>query len=462
MLKIKEVVMIKKEIFRQYDIRGIVGEDLTPEVAEYIGKAFGTYLRERGGKSVCVGKDVRISSPALKDSLVSGLLSTGVKVIDIGTVPTPVLYFSIHHFSADGGIMVTGSHNPIEYNGFKICHGLFSIYGEEIQNLRRKIEREEFLEGKGEYREEDPRPAYIDTLSSLVKIQKNLKVVVDAGNGTAGSIVKPLFEKLGIKLIGLYMEPDGRFPHHLPDPTIPAYMEDLIKKVKEVGATVGIGYDGDADRIGAVDEKGEIVWGDKLLALFSKKILKEHPGSTIIMDVKCSQGVVEYIQKLGGNPLIWKTGHSLIKEKMRKEKALLAGEMSGHMFFADNYLGFDDAIFASLRLLEILSEENRPLSELVKEIPYYYSTPEIRVDCPEDKKFQVVNELKEYFAKRYPIIDVDGVRFITSKGWGLIRASNTQPILVLRFEAKEKSALEDLKNEVKEKLKDYPFVPLNW
>ncbi len=453
---------ISKEIFRQYDIRGVVGKDLNEETAYLIGKAFGTYIQEKAGKRVSVGRDVRLSSPSLKNSLVEGLVSTGCEVIDVGIVPTPLLYFSIYHFNTDGGVMVTGSHNPKEYNGFKVCVGLFSIYGEEIQNLYRMIEDSNFNKGKGSVTEDNPRPAYIEEVAGKVKVSRPLKVAADFGNGTAGEIVTLLFQKLNVELLPLYPEPDGRFPNHLPDPTIPEYMKDLIALVKKEKAFLGIGFDGDGDRIGVIDEKGEIIWGDKLLGLFSRKVLKNSPGAPIIMDVKCSQGVAEYIEKLGGKPLIWKTGHSLIKEKMREVGAPLSGEMSGHMFFKDNYLGYDDAIFAAARLLEIISEEGKPLSELVQEIPTYYSTPEIRVDCPEEEKFRVVEEVKKYFAEKYPVIDVDGVRFITSNGWGLIRASNTQPILVLRFEAKEKEGLKELKKEVKDKFKDYPFLPLDW
>ena len=453
---------VKKEIFRQYDIRGIIGKDLNKEVANLVGKAFGTYIQEKAGRKVTVGRDVRLSSPDLRDGLIDGILSTGCEVIDIGIVPTPLLYFSINYFNASGGVMITGSHNPKEYNGFKICLGLFSIYGEEIQKLYEKIEKRDFKKGKGKLTYGNPSSVYINEVAGKVKVKRKLKVACDFGNGTAGGIVSELFNKLGVELISLYKEPDGNFPHHLPDPTIPEYMKDLIKLVKKEKVPVGIGFDGDSDRIGVIDEKGNIIWGDKLLALFSRKVLKNRPHSPIIMDVKCSQGVSEYIEKLGGKPIIWKTGHSLIKEKMKELNAPLAGEMSGHMFFRDNYFGYDDAIFAAARLLEIISEENKPFSELIEEIPSYYSTPEIRVDCKEDKKFKVVEDLKKYFSSKYPVIDVDGVRFLAKRGWGLIRASNTQPILVLRFESKEKEGLKDLIREVKEKFKDYPFLPLDW
>jgi phosphomannomutase/phosphoglucomutase len=444
-------------IFRQYDIRGIVGADLTDEVSKNIGKAIGTYLRKYG-KNVVVGRDVRKSSPSLGDALIEGLLSTGCDVIDVGTLPTPLLYFSIYLYSQTGGVMLTGSHNPAEYNGFKVCHGLRSIYGEEIQKLREIIEQNNFQEGSGKLTKKDPKDKYIDFILKRVNIAPNLKIVIDAGNGTSGFVIPSLMKKLNLEYSCLYCEPDGNFPNHLPDPTIPEYMKDLIKKVREQNADIGIGYDGDADRIGAVDDKGRIVWGDKLLCLYAKELLEKNPGSKIIMDVKCSQATVEYIEKYGGQPIMWKTGHSLIKEKMKETGALLAGEMSGHMFFKDNYLGFDDAIFASLRLLEILSKSNKKFSELVDEIPHYYSTPEIRIDCPEEEKFKVVNELKEYFKKRYKTIDIDGVRILFKNGWGLIRASNTQPVLVLRFEAKNEKELERIKNEIKDKLKEYPFI----
>lgn len=448
---------MKPHIFRQYDIRGLVDKDLTEEIAKNIGKAIGTYLKNFG-KNIVVGKDNRKSSPKLGEALIEGLLSTGCDVIDVGTLPTPLLYFSIHLYSQTGGVMLTGSHNPPEYNGFKICHGLSSVYGEEIQKLRKIIENKDFEQGEGKLTKKDPKEDYIKFVSEKVDIDSNLKIVIDGGNGTSGFVVPDLMKKLNLAPSYLYCEPDGSFPNHLPDPTIPKNMEDLIEQVKKQKADVGIGYDGDADRVGAVDDKGRIIWGDKLLCLYSREILKMNPGSKIIMDVKCSQATIEYIEKYGGEPIMWKTGHSLIKEKMKESGALLAGEMSGHMFFKDNYLGYDDALFASLRLLEIITKSNRKLSELVDEIPSYYSTPEIRVDCPEEKKFKVVDELKKYFKSKYNTIDIDGVRILFESGWALIRASNTQPILVLRFEAKSEQELEKIKNEIKQKLEEYPFI----
>ncbi len=444
-------------IFREYDIRGLVGKELTEEVARQIGQAIGTYLKKFGNKIV-VGKDNRKSSPLLTNALIEGLLSTGCDVIDIGTLPTPVLYFSIHLYSQTGGVMLTGSHNPPEYNGFKICKGLSSIYGKEIQKLRDIIESKKFERGKGTLVKKNPKQDYIDFIAKKVTVNPDLKIIIDAGNGTSGFLVPELMKRLNLEPSYLYIEPDGSFPNHLPDPTVYKNVQDLICKVKELKADVGIAYDGDADRIGAIDDKGRIVWGDKLLCVYAKEILSRHPHSSVIMDVKCSQATVEYIEKYGGKPIMWKTGHSLIKEKMKEEKALLAGEMSGHMFFKDNYLGFDDAFFASLRLLEILSKTKEKFSQLVDEIPNYYSTPEIRIDCPEQEKFKVVKQLKKYFQKKYKTIDIDGVRILFKNGWGLIRASNTQPILVLRFEAKTEKSLQEIKNEIKKKLEEYPFI----
>ncbi|MDD5454197.1 MAG: phosphomannomutase/phosphoglucomutase [Candidatus Ratteibacteria bacterium] len=448
---------MEPHIFREYDIRGLVEKDLTEEVARQIGQAIGTYLKKSGNKIV-VGKDNRKSSPSLANALIEGLLSAGCDVIDIGTLPTPVLYFSIQLYSQTGGVMITGSHNPPEYNGIKICKGLSSIYGKEIQNLRGIIESKKFEKGKGSLTKKDPKNDYIDFIAKRVKVNPDLKIIIDAGNGTSGFLVPELMEKLNIKPSYLYIEPDGNFPNHLPDPTVYKNMQDLIDKVRQSNADVGIGYDGDADRIGAIDDKGRIVWGDKLLCLYAKEVLSQHPHAKVIMDVKCSQATVEYIEKYGGKAIMWKTGHSLIKEKMKEEGALLAGEMSGHMFFKDNYLGFDDAFFASLRLLEILSKTKEKLSQLVDKIPNYYSTPEIRIDCPEQEKFKVVEQLKKYFQKKYKTIDIDGVRILFKNGWGLIRASNTQPILVLRFEAQTERSLQDIKNEIKKKLEEYPFI----
>lgn len=442
-------------IFREYDIRGVADTDLTDEVVERIGLAFGTLLSRNGAEEVVVGRDVRLSSERLSKTVINGMLQTGKRIIDVGVVPTPVLYFSLYHYDSDGGVMVTGSHNPKEYNGFKLCSGKSNIYGKTIQELRKLAEEGKFIRGSGSVRSDNPIPAYIEAIKERVELKRPLKILIDPGNGTAGPIAKKLFEKLGMYVECLYCEPDGNFPHHLPDPTVEKYMEDLMNRVRMKGADVGIGYDGDGDRIGVVDEKGKIIWGDRLLGIFSSGLLKRRPGAKIIFDVKCSQGLIEFIRSRGGIPLMWKTGHSLIKAKMKEEDAFLAGEMSGHMFFADNYYGYDDAIYASARLLEIVSQASVPLSSLAAEVPYYYSTPEIRVDCEDEKKFEIVEELKRYFAEEHEIIAIDGVRVIFDEGWGLVRASNTQPVLVLRFEAKTPENLEKIKTIVFNKLNEF-------
>ncbi len=439
-------------IFREYDIRGIVGDDLTEEVAVGIGLAYGTFLRRSGGKEAVVGRDVRLSSEPLAKALIEGIVKTGCNVLDVGVVPTPVLYFSIMHYEKDGGVMVTGSHNPVEYNGFKLCRGISSLFGDQIQALRKIMEKGGFCEGEGSVEKDNPVPSYIDYVLRRIKVGKRLKVAVDAGNGTAGEIAPEIFRALGCEVIELYCEPDGRFPNHLPDPTVPELMKDLMDTVKKENADVGLGFDGDADRLGAVDEDGNMIYGDKLLALFAKDILKGE-RLKVVFDVKCSQALAEFIESMGGEPIMWKTGHSLIKAKMKEENAPLGGEMSGHMFFADNYYGYDDAIFAACRLLQLMSNEERSLGGLISEIPRYVSTPEIRVQAAEESKFGIVKQVSEYFRKQYKTVDIDGVRVLFPDGWGLLRASNTQPVLVMRFEAKSEESLEKIKNIFTEKLR---------
>ncbi len=438
-------------IFREYDIRGVVGKDLTEDIIEKIGSAYGTFIQKTAGKDIVVGRDVRLSSESFSKALIRGISQTGCDVLDVGVVPTPVLYFSIIHYKKSGGVMITGSHNPIEYNGLKLCAGISSIYGQQIQELRKIIEDGKLAKGSGEVRADNPVPSYVPEIVRRIEVQKPLKVVIDAGNGTTGNIAPGLFRKLGCKVSELYCEPDGRFPNHLPDPTIPEFMTDLINRVREEEADVGIGLDGDGDRIGAIDDEGNIVWGDKLLALFAREIL-EGGKKKIIFDVKCSQGLIEDISSHGGIPIMWKTGHSLIKKKMKEEGAPLAGEMSGHMFFADDYYGYDDAIYAGARLLQLLSRSEKTLSQLTSEIPSFVATPEMRLACSDETKFHLVEEVKTYFKKTYETIDVDGVRILFPDGWGLVRASNTQPIIVARFEAKTEEQLSQIKNTVMEKL----------
>ncbi len=443
-------------MFREYDIRGRVDDDLTVEVAEAIGRAYGTMVRRQGGQKVVCGRDGRLSGPKLQQALIKGILATGVDVVNIGVTPTPVMYFSLFHLpDLDGGIQVTGSHNPPEFNGFKICVGKETIYGPKIQELRTLIEKEDFESGSGQETSYDILPDYKKFLSENIKISRPLKVVLDCGNGVTALTAPEAFARQGAEVTSLYCEVDGTFPNHFPDPVVEENLRDLRQKVREVGADFGVGYDGDGDRIGVVDDQGNILWGDQLLIIFARDILKKHPGAVIIGEVKCSQVMYDEIARLGGKPIMWKTGHSLIKKKMKEEKALLAGEMSGHIFFADRYFGFDDAVYASLRLAEIVAREKVPLSEMLKDLPRMVSTPEIRVPCPDEKKFEIVAKLTEKLKKEgFKVIDIDGARVIFEDGWGLVRASNTQPVLVLRFEARDEKRLAEIRQLIEEKLKE--------
>ncbi len=436
--------MINPAIFREYDIRGIADTDLTDDNVYTLGRACGTYYVSRGEKKVIVGQDVRISSPRIAKTMHRGLNDSGCDVIDIGVVPTPVLYFSLFHYNTGNGIMITASHNPKEFNGFKVAQNKSTIYGDEIQKLRRLTEEDTFATGKGTVATLDVVPVYLDYILDHMRIKKGIRVAIDTGNGTCGPLVDSLMKKIGADYQILYKEPDGNFPNHLADPTVVEHISELINVVKNGSFECGIGFDGDGDRIGVLDENAEVIWGDVLLAIYAEKVLQRIPGAKIIFEVKCSQGLIERIDALGGVPLMYKTGHSLIKAKMRAEHSPLAGEMSGHIFFADRYYGFDDAIYASLRLLEILSD-GVTLSTLAHKVPKYYSTPEIRVETSDEKKFQIVEDLKSYFKKSYKVIDIDGVRVVFPDGWGLVRPSNTQPALVLRFEAKTKDRLEEIR-----------------
>ena len=440
-------------IFREYDIRGLAETELTNEVVRDIGRACGTFWRRKDARKIAIGRDNRLSSERIRQAFTHGILKSGVDIIDVGVVPTPLLYHAIINFNCDGGAMITGSHNPPEFNGFKICHGYRSIHGEEIQGLANLIEKKDFLEGDacGKMEKRDELTPYINDIKNRLKLNRKLKVVFDAGNGTGGMVAPALFKELGCEVVELYTELDGHFPNHLPDPTIPSNMVDLINKVKETGADAGLACDGDGDRIGAVDERGEIIWGDKLLALFSREILARGPAK-IIFEVKCSQGLVEDIKAHGGEPIMWKTGHSLIKEKMKQENSPLAGEMSGHIFFADNYYGYDDAIFACGRLLQLLSNTQEKLSDLLKDIPSYINTPEIRIPSSDGEKFKIVEKVKDFFKDKYEVIDVDGARILFGDGWGLVRASNTQPVLVLRFEANTEERLKEIQGIVEGKV----------
>ncbi len=442
---------INPQIFREYDIRGVVDKDLTPDFVKELGQGFGTHMAQMGRKELVVGRDGRMSSKAFGEALIEGLISTGCNIVDIGICPTPVYYFSLFHLDKDGGMIVTGSHNPPEFNGFKVSVGKSTIFGEEIQNLRRVIEKAAFAVGKGHLSRTEIIQPYQDYIKKNIKLKRKLRVAIDAGNGTAGVVAGPLLRDLGCEVEELYCEVDGRFPNHFPDPTIPENLKDLMRRVKKSGADVGIGYDGDADRIGVVDDQGNMIWGDQLMILFSREILKSRKGATFVAEVKCSQNLFDDIERHGGKAIMWRTGHSLIEEKIREEKAALGGEMSGHLFFADRYLGYDDAIYASCRLVELLSTTDSRLSHLLDDVPKTVITPEIRLACPDEIKFNVVEKVKEEL-KGYPIIDVDGVRVKFEDGWGLVRASNTQPVLVLRFEASTQERLQEIRSLIENKL----------
>ena len=454
---------INPQIFREYDIRGVVGQDLTPETVKQIGQAIGTYMKRLGGKSLVLGRDVRTSSVEFRDILSKALNSTGCDVVDIGMVPTPVSYFALHHLKADGGVMITGSHNPPEFNGFKISLGQHSLYGEKIQELKGLIEAEDFETGSGKIEQTDVLEPYMENILSIINIPRKVKVVVDGGNGCFGIVGPQLLKRLGLEPIEIFCEPDGTFPNHHPDPTVEKNLKGLIERVRAENAELGIGFDGDADRIGVVDEKGNILWGDQLLTIFARDILSRNPGATIVGEVKCSQNLYQDIKNHGGIPVMAPAGHSLIKKKMKETGALLAGEMSGHVCFADNYLGFDDAVFAAGRILQIVAQSSMKVSEMLADLPKTAYTPEIRIDCPDDKKFEIVRELTEIFRGLYEVIDIDGVRVNFGDGWALIRASNTQPVLVLRFEAETQDRLEELVGIVKTQMDKYqPVVQFDY
>lgn len=433
-------------IFREYDIRGKCPDDLNRDTVYELGHSIGDYLRGKGAKKISVGRDCRLSSPELRDALIKGLTETGMDIADIGMAPTPLLYFSIHHLNLDGGVQITGSHNPPDENGFKVCLGTGSVYGEEIQKIREISEAGKFQKGQGKVEDVNVFTPYLDYLKkNIIPGDIKRKVVIDAGNGVGGLVAPDVYRAMGIEVTEIFCEPDGNFPNHHPDPTIPANLTRLIREVAEKSADLGIAFDGDADRIGVIDREGNIIWGDQLMIIFSRDLLEQKPGAKIIGEVKCSQTLYDDIKKHGGTPIMWKAGHSLIKSKMKEVHAVLAGEMSGHLFFADRYFGYDDAIYAGARILEILTRKAVTVRDLLSGVPSMVNTPEIRIDCPDDRKFQAVARLVETFKKEYDVIDVDGARVIFNGGWGLVRASNTQPVLVLRFEAGNEKRLNEIK-----------------
>lgn len=451
-------------VFREYDIRGVVGTDIVLDDVRRLGQAWGTYLRRHDRQKALLGYDTRSSSPAFRDAMTEGLTSAGVDVVDIGQVVTPIFYWARVHYQIDAGVMITASHNPAEFNGFKLALGPSTIYGDDIQTVRVLMESGQFARGRGQLTHTDPVPDYLQMLQEKIQLgPRPLRVVADAGNGTAALFAESVMRGWGADTIPLFCTPDPTFPNHHPDPVVAKNLGDLIAEVQRVRADVGVAFDGDGDRIGVVDEKGQIIWGDRLMILYWREILARHPGSRAIVEVKCSKTLIDEIQRLGGRPEFYKTGHSLIKARMREIGAIFTGEMSGHMFFADEYYGFDDAFYAAGRLLRILSHTDRPLSQLLSDVPALPSTPEVRVDCPDDQKFQVVAALRDQFRQRYPVIDVDGVRINYPFGWGLVRASNTQPALVMRAEADEHSHLDQITDDLEQALTGFQQVgPINW
>jgi len=443
---------LRRKIFREYDIRGIAGEDLTSESVELLGRGIGTLMRRAGRSRITVGRDCRPSSEPFRDALVAGLTATGISIVDIGMVPTPLLYYSIYHLASDGGVMITGSHNPPEYNGFKTCLGTDSVYGAQIQQIYEWIEARDFASGKGEVSHADVVTPYARYVCDQIRLQRKVRLALDCGNGTGCILAPALISDIGGDVKPLYCDLDGTFPNHHPDPTVEENMRALQAAVRSERLELGIAFDGDADRIGVVDDTGRIVWGDMLMVLYAREILKSRPGATFISEVKCSMNLYREIEKSGGHAIMWKTGHSLIKAKMKEEKAVLAGEMSGHMFFADRYFGYDDAIYAACRLLEVVASSPVPMSRMLSDIPPMVVTPEIRVQCDDEEKFAVVEKVKLHFQSSHQVIDVDGARILFSNGWGLVRASNTQDVLVLRFEADSRASLDAIRSEVEEQV----------
>jgi len=457
---------LNTSIFREYDIRAVVDVDLTDEEVPTLGQAFGTFLRDRQVTSAVLGWDSRASSPRWRDRMTEGLIKTGIHVIDIGQVTTPIFYFARIHFDQPAGVMITASHNPAEFNGFKLAYGPATIYGEDIQEVRRIMERGQFAEGRGSRTEANPVPAYLTMLKEKIRLgPRRPKVVVDCGNGTPSLFAQDVMKAFGVEAIPLYCTPDPSFPHHHPDPVVAKNLTDLIAAVKREGADLGVAFDGDGDRIGVVDETGEIIWGDRLMVLYWREIAPKYPGTPAIIEVKCSQTLYDEVARLGAKPLFYKTGHSLIKAKMREMGAVFTGEMSGHMFFADEYYGYDDAFYAAGRLYRILSETDAPLSRLLADVPHLPATPEIRIDCPDEQKMAVVASLQKTYQARsdVSVIDVDGLRVVFPYGWGLIRASNTQPALVARAEADTEEHLNMITADFDQALRQFSFVPpVDW
>jgi phosphomannomutase/phosphoglucomutase len=454
--------MLNPHIFRAYDVRGRVGADITPDVFQRVGRAYATLLRRRGGQTIAVGQDNRLSSGDLRAAFVQGVRAAGVDVVDVGLVTTPLLYFATAHWRLDGGATITGSHNPIEYNGVKmVWAGAAPLTEDEIQTLRKLVESEDYETGAGRLTARSPREDYFTTVARLVSLARPLTVVADAGNGVAGLYGPDLLRRIGCRVVELHCESDGRFPNHLPDPEDPRNVVDLQAKVVEEGADAGVAWDGDADRVGVIDERGRRHEADLVLILLARDLLSRRPGAKVIFDVKSSQLLVDEIRKHGGVPVMWKTGHSHLKRKMREDGILLGGEVSGHMFFAEGYYGVDDGILAACKILEIAARSGEPLSRLFDSVPHLFATPELKAPCPDSEKFRVIEELTRDLKERYETIDIDGARVLfPGRGWGLVRASNTNPYLTLRFEARSEAEIEDMKRVIYDALRRYPFVTL--
>ncbi len=464
------MAQIEKSIFREYDIRGIAdGSQLNPQVVELLGKAYGTFLRKRGADKAVVGHDARLTGPAFQTAMINGLLSTGVDVFDIGITMTPLMYWGQYYFDSPGGVMITASHNPWDWNGFKFAFGKsYTLIGDEVREIQKYTETEEFAQGSGKSEKKDVFPAYKEDVLKRINVTGKRKVVVDCANGSAGLYAPELYRAAGFDVVELFCEPDGNFPNHSPDPAELDFMKILGDKVIETGSDLGLGFDGDGDRLGMVDENGGIIWPDRYMILLSRSILKKKPGAKIIFDVKCSDALEEDIKKHGGDAIMWKTGHSHIKAKLHKEKAALAGEMSGHIFFVDNWYGFDDSAFSGFKLLEYLAADGRKVSEIISETPYYVATPTIHVTCGDEVKYKVVDKLvKEFKALEgngeiLDVVTIDGARVKMVDGWGLARASSNVPALVLRMEAKSAERLEEIKDYFREMFKKYPEIAKEW
>ena len=451
---------LNKYIFREYDIRGKVADDFPPDVVESLGKGFGTFIMRGGGQEIALSGDIRLTTPSLIEQFKTGVLSTGVDVINIGILPTPANYYSMFKLEVAGAVQITGSHNPPEFNGFKMSRNKKAVFGESIQNIRTIIENQDYEMGEGTEVAYDILTEYKRMIVSKIDIQKPMKVVMDCGNA-AGAICAPdVFKNLNVELTKLYCDVDGTFPNHHPDPTVEANLKDLIDLMKTGNYDIGLAFDGDADRVGVIDETGDVIWSDQLLALFLPEVLEE--GDEILFDVKCSQALEDMILKYGGKPVMWKTGHSLIKQRMAELNCKLGGEMSGHIFFADDFFGFDDAIYVAARIVQTLSRTYRTLSELKAELPTYYSTPEMRLEAESDEeKFRIAKEAVDYFTENYDCSTVDGVRIKFGDGWGLVRASNTQPVIVCRFEANTPERMQEIQSIVIGKLNEISTLKLD-